>query len=159
MAHLALFLLPVDNYPMTHRMHFPKHFVDNLEIYLTLAGVIICFAVPVLFGVHNYWQVLAITAVGISILHGVLFWTVRRRQRRLRHELIEAMRPMLSDRIKNLLTVVLMAATERSEAMDPARVEAAILAADEITATLDQLSLDSVRRWHRHYRSEPMLSA
>ncbi|HXC24751.1 MAG TPA: hypothetical protein VNU46_02470 [Gemmatimonadaceae bacterium] len=139
-------------------MPFPKHFVNNIELYLTTVGVIICFAIPVLFGVHNYWQVLAITAVGISILHGVLFWVVRRRQRRLRQELIEAMRPMLSDRIKNLLTVVLMAATERSEMMDAARVEAAITAADEITATLDQLSLESVRRWHRHYQSGPVFT-
>lgn len=132
-------------------MPLQKHFLDNLEVYLTIAGVIICFAVPVIFGVHDYWRVLAITAVGISVLHGLLFWAVRRRQRHLRHELIEAIRPMLSDRIKNLLTVVLMAATEPSEVMDTSRVEAAIKAADEITATLDHLSLDSVRRWHGTY--------
>jgi hypothetical protein len=137
-------------------MRLPKHFLDNIEMYLTAAGVIICFAVPIIFHVHDFWRVLGITAVGISVLHGVLFWIVRRRQRQLRRELIDAMRPMLSDRIKNLLTVVLMAATERSEAMDTSRVAAAITAADEITSTLDQLSLDSLHRWHRAYQTGPI---
>ena len=135
-----------------------KHFIDNLELYLTGVCVLISFVVPALFGYRDYWRVLAVTVLAITVVHGILFWIVRRRQRQVRHELIEAIRPMLADRIKNHLTVVLFAATEQRDGVDVSHVEAAIAAAGEITATLDQLSLDSLRRWNRHYRMETALN-
>jgi hypothetical protein len=133
-------------------MSFSKHFIDNLEIYLTGVALIIIFVVPSALGVHDYWRLLGLLAVAISVLHGVLFWLVRRRQRQVRLELIGEIRPMLADRIKNHLVVMLLAATERTEQVDQALTDAAVAAASEITKTLDQLSLDSLRRWEHHYQ-------
>jgi hypothetical protein len=129
-----------------------RNFVDNLEIYLTFAGLAVIFAMPALFGgLGDYWQVLGVTAIAVGVVHGLLFWVVRRRQRQVRRELIVATREMLADRIRNQLQVLLVAATENRDETNRARVQAAMEASHEIVRTLDQLSLDSLQRWEKHY--------
>lgn len=48
----------------------------------------------------------AVTALGISVLHGLIFWVVRRRQRRVRQEAIVEIREMLADVVKNQLAAI-----------------------------------------------------
>ncbi len=137
---------------MTLLASFGRNFVDNLEIYLTFAGLAVIFAMPALVGgMGDYWQVLGMTAIAVGVVHGLLFWVVRRRQRQVRRELIVATREMLADRIRNQLQVLLVAATENRDETNRARVQAAMEASHEIVRTLDQLSLDSLQRWEKHY--------
>lgn len=142
-----------------------KHLLDNLEIYLTFAGLAVIFLAAGLFRQYGYWQALGVTAIAVGVVHGFLFWGIRWRQRRVRQELIQALRLMLSDRINNNLTVLLAAASEgHSEGRGASAVvssptyrktiETAMQAAYEISATVERLSLDSLRRWQRHYRMD-----
>lgn len=142
-----------------------KHLLDNLEIYLTFAGLAVIFLVAGLLRQYGYWQTLGITAIAVGVVHGLLFWGIRLRQRQVRQELIHALRLMLSDRINNSLTVLLAAANEGQGADQLPRtvgyrktIESALEAAHEINATIERLSLDSLKRWQRHYRMD-VLSA
>ena len=133
----------------------PQKMMDNLEIVLTFAGLGVIFMMAGLLHAFDYWHVIAVTAMAVGVVHGLLFWYVRRRQRLVRRELISAMRPMLADRIKNPLAVLLMAVTE-GEANDRTNEErevvvAALSAARDISATLDLLSLDSLHKWQHQY--------
>jgi len=54
----------------------------------------------------TFWRVAAITAIGVGLLHGPIFWVIRRRQRVVRQQSIEEIREMLGDVVKNKLSVI-----------------------------------------------------
>jgi len=140
-----------------------KHFFDHLELYLTLVGIALIFFAASMARRDEYWHVMAITALLVGVVHGAVFWLVRRQQQRIRQSLIGEIRPMLADQIKGRLTVLLAAAgdmRDRSGASSTTdeyhrAVTSAIQSAQDISATIDRLSLDSLRRWQRHYAIAP----
>jgi len=89
---------------------------DYLELIFTALGVIVILVVPALFsryytihlGTAYPWRVAAITATAVGIIHGILFFIVRHRQRESRQRVIHDVRK-LSDVVCNQLQVVVFA--------------------------------------------------
>jgi len=63
-------------------------------------------------------QLAAVTALGVSVVHSVLVWAVRRQQRRVRAEAVHEIREMLTDEVKNQLADVSRSVDAVGERMD-----------------------------------------
>ena len=126
----------------------------HLELILSVAGLGVIFAVPTLFFRHGsrYLPAMAITAIAVGILHGVIFWLVRHRQRRVRQETIAQLQAMLLDVINNKLTIVLAAQTAEVGAHDRALLqEKAQASLASIQALLRDLSEETLLSWRQRY--------
>jgi divalent metal cation (Fe/Co/Zn/Cd) transporter len=127
-----------------------------LELVFTAAGLLVIFGVTAL--VHpegiDTSTVAAVTAILVGVIHGVLFWAVRHRQRLARQHAFVDARRMLRDVVMNQLAVIrinveLQAGRHPQEsAAAVARFEKAI---DVIDQTLEELSEESLSRWRSHY--------
>jgi hypothetical protein len=140
------------------------HIGRNLELYLMGFSVAMALAIPFAIEVGTNEQELAITALAACVLQGLVFWSLRRRYRRVRAEVIAELRAMLQDRINNYLTVVLMSVTQRRDAQTSSAerelLQAAIAATAAVSRVLEELSIESLRRWKAHYQmDEPSLTA
>ena len=131
-----------------------KFFLKYLELFLSAAGLGVIFLVPLLLSVPGWtdWEVAGITAALVGVLHGLIFWGVRHRQRVLRNEVLEEVRGMLRDVINNQLAVLKLNLS--TENRDASRVKDALeqnmTAIDGISATLKNISEESLLRWkHR----------
>lgn len=86
----------------------------------------------------------------------MIFWSVRRRQRRVRRELVRDIRAMLSQRVKDKLERVLTNArppdTDLSED-DRRRLTDVVHAVWEISAAVDAVSVESLSVWRKGGRS------
>ena len=134
------------------------HFLRNVEIYLTLAGLAVIFAVPMLFAREQWMTAVGVTAVLVGVVHGLLFWLIRRRQRLVRAALVSDLQMMLKDRINNKLQVVLVSAVSRDSVFnseDQARLQQVSDAVQDVTQLLDRLSLESLSAWQKHYSFKP----
>jgi hypothetical protein len=118
-------------------------------------SVAIALAIPLAIEVGTDEQELAITALAACVLQGVVFWSLRRRYRRVRGEMVAELRRMLQDRINNHLTVVLMSVTQRWEEPGSTNerelLEAAIAATAAVSRVLQDLSMESLGSWKAHY--------
>ena len=125
----------------------------TIELWLSAAGLIVIGAVPVLLGAEHtaYWQVAAVTAVGVGLIHGLIFWFVRQRQRSVRRNAIAGIRTMLQDQINNRLTHVSLhvAAVVADESYNEIDEIQSSLAA--IAQLLDTISEESMREWRATY--------
>lgn len=131
-----------------------RNFLNNIELWLSGAGLFVVWIASVIVapGGAEVWKVAAITALAVSVIHGVIFWVVRRRQRRVRQEAIADIREMLGDRVKNQLAVVQMAL--KSNDADPEvqmQLEMVGESVDNIAELIDNLSEDSLKSWKVHY--------
>lgn len=134
---------------------FLAHFIRQIELYLTGVGLLVILVVPQLFAESSRMLVMAITAIGVGVVHGVLFWLVRRRQRLLRAEVLADVQRMLKDRINNKLQIVLMHAVGDDAELsgdDRAQLEEVTLAAKEVAQVLNHLSTESLTSWQSRYR-------
>jgi uncharacterized membrane protein SirB2 len=88
----------------------PSSFVNHIELWLSGVGLLLIFGVAFFMGSSGaaFWRLIAIIAVGIGVVHGLIFWAVRRRQRRVRRQSIREIRQMLSDVLKNKLATINM---------------------------------------------------
>jgi hypothetical protein len=72
--------------------------------------------------------------------------------------MIAELRAMLKDRINNHLTIVLMSVTQRRDSrispLEQEMLQAAIVATAAVSRTLDELSMESLRRWKARYEIE-----
>jgi hypothetical protein len=134
------------------------HFLDNLELYLTGVGLVLTLTIPMLLGSAHFWPAFGVVALAISVVHGFLFWTVRRRQRRVRAELLTEVRVMLKDRINNQLQVLFDKAISlrldtHSNGGDPTAAQIADVfeATRAVARTVDQLSLEGLTSWKDRY--------
>jgi hypothetical protein len=89
-----------------------KTFLSHyLELVFTALGLLVILAVPALF-LRRYpvypWRIAAVTATAVGIIHGLLFYVVRRRERDARTRLIREVRSM-TDVLCNQLQVVVLA--------------------------------------------------
>jgi hypothetical protein len=141
--------------PSERRGAFLSFLSDHLELVLTAAALALALALPLALELGTNEQELAGAALGACVLQGVVFWLMRRRFRRVRQEVIDELRGMLHDRINNHLTVVLMSVTERRDQTlnqeERELLEAAIRATRAVSATLAELSTESLHRWKVHY--------
>jgi hypothetical protein len=137
---------------------FGRHIARNLELYLMVFSVTIALTVPLAIEVSTNERELTITALGACVFQGLVFWLLRRRYRQVRMEMIAELRGMLKDRINNHLTVVLMSVTQRWETPASAKerelLQAAIAATGAVSRVLEELSVESLRRWKAHYRMD-----
>jgi hypothetical protein len=135
-----------------------SHVVQNLELYLVGLSVAVALALPLAIEVGTNDQELAVTALAACVFQGVVLWIMRRRSRQLRAEMIAELRAMLKDRINNHLTIVLMSVTQRRDSRisptEQEMLQAAITATTAVSRVLDELSMESLRRWKAHYEIE-----
>jgi len=141
--------------PSSGRGAFLSFVSENVELVLTGAALGAALALPLGLELGTNTQELAGAALGACLLQGIVFWLMRRRARRIRQEVIAELRGMLHDRINNHLTVVLMSVTERRDQAlnqdERELLEGAIRATRAVSATLAELSTESLHRWKVHY--------
>jgi hypothetical protein len=132
----------------------PDGFLNNIELWLSGAALILIFGIPELLGPSGpaFWRITAIIAVVVGTFHGVLFWGVRRRQRRIRRQAIQNIQAMLADVIKNRLTAIDMYLPQDD---DPEllrqEVEGIRRSIREIAEEVDTLSEESLEAWEERY--------
>lgn len=130
-----------------------KHLVDNIELYLSAAGLAVVWIVAAVLGPTgvSVWQVAAVTALGVSVLHGAIFWVVRRRQRQIRAQSVHEIREMLTDQVKNQLAVMRMWMPERTAPELEAHLKGIAESIDEVDRMVDGLSEEKLRAWKATY--------
>ncbi|MBC7366342.1 MAG: hypothetical protein H7343_05935 [Undibacterium sp.] len=127
----------------------------HLELALTLVGLVVISGVTALIAPRDVgpWQVAAITATLVGVVHGILFWPVRRRQRAVRLQAVAEIQVMLKDVINNQLTVIQGMDYLRTE--DPAQTQHATrLISRSVAAISDaiqHLSEESLQAWRNQY--------
>jgi len=122
----------------------------HLELVLSAIGVLVIFAVPMVFFRQPSlrWEAAAVTAAAVGVIHGIIFYAVRRRQRLIRRDTIREMQLVVDDIVRNQLTVIgLSAALARESSRPDGRLEdwaeRSIVAAHEIGHQLK--AIDSER--------------
>jgi membrane protein implicated in regulation of membrane protease activity len=133
-----------------------KFVLRYLELIFTAAGLLVIFGATALVhptGASN-WAVAAVTATIVGVIHGVLFWIVRNRQRTLRAETIKQTEAMLRNVVMNQLSVIRLG-VELQQIAPSADTKQAILklgeAIDVIYDSIDGLSEESLARWQARY--------
>ena len=83
-----------------------KLFIEHIEIWLSLVGIAVICVAPLIIPpggyVEGYWRVVAITAVSVGVVHGLIFWVVRRRREKDEAETkakLEAQKERLEERV------------------------------------------------------------
>ena len=126
-----------------------------LEIVFTVVGIGVIFGVTALLSSRgaSIWQVAAITAVMVGVIHGLLFWVVRRRQHQVRVTTIVELQGMLKDIINNQLTVI--RAMNDLRDVRPGEAQRAFdytaRSVTTISDALQHLSEESLRSWKAKY--------
>lgn len=127
----------------------------NLEIHLTIAGLIVTFAATAWISPSgvNPWAVAAVTATAVGVLHGLIFWIVRRRQRQVREAALADVHGMLKDIVNNQLTVIqAMNDLHREGAVETQRAcDAVSNSIQSISSVIHSLSEESLRQWKARY--------
>lgn len=136
-----------------------KSLLRHLELVLTAAGLLVIFGVTAL--VHpsgtSPWAVAAVTAIAVGVVHGILFWVVRERQREVRRVALAETERMLRDVVGNQLAVIRLGAElQREPGVDVqkalGRLEEAVAG---INATIGDISEESLSRWRNRYEVFP----
>ncbi len=118
-------------------------------------GVVIIFAVTGLITPRDIgpWQVAAITAIIVGIIHGVIFWLVSRRQRAVRLQTVADIQATLKNVINNPLTVI--QGMDYLRTADPAQTQHATAqiarCVTSISDALHHLSEESLKAWQNKY--------
>lgn len=128
-----------------------RTFSNYLEIIFTIAGLAVIFLVSALFhpGGYDTWQVAAITATAVGVVHGLLFWFIRRRQRELRRAAITEIQGMLQEVITNQLAVIRAMAELKHERPAEAQRAATYIgqAVTAISDSLRHIDEESLKTW------------
>ncbi len=124
-----------------------RGFLNHIELWLSAAGVaVIVLAGWLLGGPANHWKVTAYTAIAVGVLHGVIFWTVRRRQRHVREQTLQEAHAMLRDGIqKQVAALLMMDATAGEE--QRRRLDGVFDSMVLLDHLLDSLSSERLRAW------------
>jgi hypothetical protein len=129
-----------------------KFFFKYLEIFLSVAGLVVILIIPQIVHPENWsaWKVGAFTAIIVGFLHGMIFFGVRHRQRKVRSEAIKEIQSMLIDRVRNQLAVIRLS-TESKEPLDAKTFDQCQNAIDELSDCLRYVSEESLDRWKSKY--------
>ncbi len=94
----------------------------------------------------------------MGVIHGILFWLLRRRQRQVRREAIGQIREMLEDLGKNRLQTIKMS-LYMVQARQPEQEERTRKSFDrvyqilaEMSTLIDHISEESLAGWRHRYR-------
>lgn len=70
---------------MSKAYQIKEHFTDNIELWLSGLGLaIIIWAVPSIWASEaDVWKIAAVTAIGVGLAHGLIFWVVRKRRQKI----------------------------------------------------------------------------
>lgn len=129
-------------------------FIDNIELWLSGAGLLVILGAPSLFASApgSFWRIAAITAIGVGLLHGVIFWVIRRRQRIIREKSIHEIREMLGDVVKNKLAIIDMYLSgNNGQAIVETQLDGIRETIDQISFHVDTLSEESIEDWKTKY--------
>ena len=131
-----------------------QFFLRHIELFLSAAGLLVIVAVPGLapnlFG--SQWVTAAVTATFVGVLHGMIFWLVRSRQRKLREQTISEISSMLRDVVNNQLTIIAMA----SESDAAARAKTTVDSARNISTLVNSLNEEKLRQWRERFPNLPV---
>lgn len=132
--------------------------IRHLELILAFMGVIVMFLVPALLfpDTENIWKFIAIAAVIITMVHGLILWLVRRRQRNIRREVVKDVKVMLGDRINNNLTKISMGVNPMNKTGDenPGTYQEIVHdSVNVISELLDNLSETELDLWKEKYEN------
>jgi hypothetical protein len=125
-----------------------RGFLRHIELWLSAAGIAVVLLVGALVGGSGlgHWKVTAYTALAVGLLHGCVFWAVRRRQRLVREQTLQEAHAMLRDRIQKqvaaLLTMDARATEDQRRRLDG--VFDSLMLLDHL---LDSLSSERLRAW------------
>jgi hypothetical protein len=130
----------------------------NIELILSALGLVVIVLIPVLVDPKpdSLWKVVAVTATTVGLLHGVIFWLIRRRQRAIRADLIQELRTILADVINNQLIALTLHARKLSPASDRGKeIDEHLRIVDQSAKTISDyvnlLSEESIRQWKERY--------
>jgi hypothetical protein len=126
-----------------------RHFLRHIELYLSLVGLIAIFCAGLIASHYsaNVWQVVAIVAVVVGVLHGFIFWAVRSRQRKIRRDDLERARIVLQDVVNNHLMIISLAlASPQAGGISVAEAQQSL---NTIALYLNRFSEESLFSWER----------
>ncbi len=130
-------------------------FIRNIELFLSGAGIVVILVVPLFMEIQllSIWQIAAITAILVGLIHGFILWAIRRKQRKVRNEALNDVRIMLNDVINNNLSIISL--TSRLYGGESEKAKAATeeiaQAIESISTALDTISEESIRTWKAKY--------
>ncbi len=116
---------------------FEQHFIRHIELWLSAAGLLVAFVVPTILGPGvDFWKAVALTALLVSVLHGIVFWSVKRRHASVRRQTIAEVRGMLSSLAWTRVT--------SSDASAPSSEQRML---EEVHRLVDALTDERLARW------------
>ena len=127
-----------------------RFFLKYIELILTGAGILVVAFVPSLFSSEEHLLLSrAITALLVGVLHGIIFFLIRHRQRQVREQTLNEIRGMLKDVLNNHLTVISLTTSNNSTASKAVeRIQRSTFA---ISDALDNISEESLSSWKKKY--------
>jgi hypothetical protein len=101
------------------------------------------------------WQAAVAAMIVIGGLHGIVLWSIRRRQRALRHQAIQEITRMLQDRINNDLAVILLniSLSSRKPEADQRMLQSTQERVQRISQYVRTLSEESLDAWKASYET------
>jgi hypothetical protein len=135
---------------------FEAHVAAHVELYLAAVTLCVVLLVPLALELGTDTQELAGAALAACVVQATLLWVLRRRATKIRQRLIAEVQALLRDRINNHLQIVVFSLAEQDAGAatvgERERLAQAMSAVAAVSRTLDELSTDSLRRWHDRYR-------
>lgn len=137
-----------------------RWFLNNIELILTAVGigVILLSGFVASRSAFSLETATAVSATLVGVIHGILFWLLRRRQRWVRQEAIRQIREMLEDLGKNRLQTIKMS-LYMVQARQPEQEERTRKSFDrvyqilaEMSTLIDHISEESLADWRHPYR-------
>ncbi|MCJ2544235.1 hypothetical protein [Thermostichus vulcanus] len=132
--------------------------LNNIELILTGVGLLVILLSGLVANRAEFWKITALVAILVGVLHGLIFWVIRRRQRLVRAEAIAQVRDMLEDLMKNKLQSVKMmlhlAELRQARLSNQAQdFQEAYQVLRHISEIIDHLSEESLGRWRHRYQA------
>ncbi|MGY2974954.1 hypothetical protein [Thermostichus sp. MS-CIW-37] len=137
-----------------------RWFLNNIELILTAVGigVILLSGFVASRSAFSLETATAVSATLVGVVHGILFWLLRRRQRQVRREAIGQIREMIEDLGKNRLQTIKMS-LYMVQARQPEQEERTRQSFDrvyqilaEMSTLIDHISEESLADWRHRYR-------
>lgn len=137
-----------------------RWFLNNIELILTAVGigVILLSGFVASRSAFSLETATAVSATLVGVIHGILFWLLRRRQRWVRQEAIRQIREMLEDLGKNRLQTIKMS-LYMVQIHQPEQEERTRKSFDrvyqilaEMSTLIDHISEESLAGWRHRYR-------
>lgn len=137
-----------------------RWFLNNIELILTAVGigVILLSGFVASRSAFSLETATAVSATLVGVIHGILFWLLRRRQRQVRREAIGQIREMIEDLGKNRLQTIKMS-LYMVQARQPEQEERTRQSFDrvyqilaEMSTLIDHISEESLADWRHRYR-------